>query len=136
MEELLIDALDSSMVAEEEATPSGELTNAIINATYVNILDDNGDSCRLEITYPDVKTAFIEAFEALPKEVSEAQMDEFYTSLKEKVLNEEIEMLTITVEMNIGIDENGHKYLEWTREAMGATTGGLSDLFYEELENN
>lgn len=124
------------MVAEEEATPSGELTNAIINATYVNILDDNGDSCRLEITYPDVKTAFIEAFEALPKEVSEAQMDEFYTSLKEKVLNEEIEMLTITVEMNIGIDENGHKYLEWTREAMGATTGGLSDLFYEELENN
>lgn len=135
-EELLVDALDSSMVAEEEATPSEKLTNTIINATYVKILEDNGDSCKLEITYPDVKTAFIEAFEMLPEEVSEEQMNVFYAGLEEMVLGEEVEILTVTVEMDIARDENGHKYLEWTREGMSATTGGLSELFFEELENN
>lgn len=133
-QELLEDALNASMVPEENLTPSGELTNAIINATYIYILEEQGNLCKLRITYPDVKTAFLEDLEGLPETVDEQGKEAFYDNLRAKVENGELPNLETTLELNILEDESGRKYLDWTREAMSATTGGLSDIYYDMLE--
>lgn len=133
---LLIEALESSLVPEELLTPSGELTNAIIRATKIVMLEDNGDSCKIKVTYPDVKTAFLEGIAALPEEITENTQNEFYYSLKSKLENGELDTLEETLELNVLEDENGEKYLDWTQDAMRVTTGGLSEIYYEEMNSS
>lgn len=134
--ELLQDALDHSMIPEEELTPSGKLTNAINNATYISVLEDQGNRCKLKITYPNVKDVFSEMLNALPEDADQSAIDGLYADLAAKVSSGDVEMMEVTVDMDILTDAEGRKYLDWTPEAMRATTGGLYDLYYEMMTDS
>lgn len=133
VEELIAEAQELSLIEEEDMTSSGGLTNAILEATQIVVLEDNGNSCKVQITYPNVKDTFVEMSSELPEPLEEAAVDAFYKSLEEKVADGELPMLEVTLEVPVGVTGGGQKYIQWTNEAQSAMTGGLYDIYYEAM---
>lgn len=130
-EELIAEAVELSEVENVDVNPSGRLTNAITEATQIVVLEDNGDNCKVQITYPDVKNAFLEKVSNLPETLSEETVKSFYADLEKMVSDGSLPMLEVTMELPVEETEDGQKAIQWTVEAQSAMTGGLYDIYYD-----
>lgn len=124
-EELFMEGLRDSLVEEEYLTPASELSNAILHALQISILEDKGDECKVRITYPEVGEELVKLEKELPEDANEEEIYALYKALTEMVNAENITMKEVTCTLGMGIDEYGESYIDWTEEAMNAMTGGL-----------
>ena len=114
-------------IAEGEDLDAGSvLSNAIIEATHVSILEDTGDSCTLRITYPDVASALIEEAENLPSDADHKRLDKVLLDVAKKVQKGKITTLEGTYQLPIVTNESGVAYIQWTLEAKSAMSGGIA----------
>lgn len=133
-EEIVEYAMSQSIVDEEKANASEKFTNAIVENTRVEILEEDTDSCTLKIKYPDVKTIFLSAVEQLPDNPNQNDIDGVYAAIQKKLLDGELNYLETTLEVPIVTDEKGRIRIEWTVEAQNAMSGGLYEIYYEGMK--
>ena len=133
-QELVDQAMALSIVDDAYLTPSGALTNAIVKAVQVQVVEAETDRCRVRITYPDVKTTFLEMLDELPENLEQHDVDTFYDQLREKVTGGKLPVLETSLDLAIMTNSAGEAYIEWTPQAQNAMTGGLYEAFYEEAD--
>ena len=103
-------------------------------ATAEQVVEAETDRCRVRITYPDVKTTFLEMLDELPENLEQHDVDTFYDQLREKVTGGKLPVLETSLDLAIMTNSAGETYIEWTPQAQNAMTGGLYEAFYEEAD--
>ena len=123
VEELFLDEL-SYYVPEEMLDPASMVNNAMLDKTEVIVHSALDDSCEVTIRYPDVASALLEEIEILPDDADQAQWDELFLSLFEKIDQNEISILE--EHYTVGLQrQDDELYLELTDELINALTEGL-----------
>lgn len=126
--ELLTEAVDRSMVPEDQLDSFSVLSNAILDHTYITLTAENEDSCTVDIRYPLVSEALAEKAALLPAEPTENDINNLLAELTAAVEAESLPMAEGTYDLPILLDDRGNSYIEWTEEALAAMTGGLQSM--------
>lgn len=118
--------MQESYVTGDDIDAGAALSNAVLESTYVTVLEDKGDSCTLRIVYPDAASALMEKAESLPEDADTEKLDRALLDVAKDIEKGKVATLEGTFTLPIVKNSLGVAYIQWSAEALDAMSGGMA----------